>query len=616
MEVTRALWKRVCLVAIAVVMAGTSLAFFVPARSTGALTDDEIKGCTGDAKLLAGSEWYGGNGVNVCSNGSSYGNTWGNNYVEHPSPTIGAVYSGYKWQCVELINRFYIKHGWISSRWRGNAYQMYDNAPASLAKSLQGSITHIDTGDVIVMTGGYGGFGHVGIVSGVADNGNGTWLVRTVNQNADGQVSFSTTYHVATKRLDPYFGSGFSVKGVVHRPGGPSGGESSTVENHYDAGPSAVLSGATLMVQHTSRSGDASTRIKTYGSSSYTEVPTNDTSNWATGGTSDIANDPTESNTAWVAAVQDAGEHGTMYLFKVTPSGSTKKARLDVNLGAESETDKWSLDAPPSVVVNSEGDVYIAAVQDDGDMSIFKYDEPTDTYERVSIGNSGAWSNEGTVSLAIGPDDAVWYAAVTKSPIDEVRTYKGRPGTAIFDYAGTLGSQADWTTKAAPAIVVDDDGDVTAVAVKNGGTMWSFHNVDGALEGWVTLSAPVGTDPDWSAEGSASLAVSKASGTSNDRVYVAGVRNANSNGGEMPIFMMKPDANVAGSTWSFDEMLGAVSDWSQYAAPDLAVASGGTVFLVVVNTDGYMHSYTRNPSNGDWNGYGLIGSNGWAGNKP
>jgi hypothetical protein len=171
---------------------------------------------------LNGSDWLGGAGVTVYSNGSNPMSTYGDNYQMTPSGTN--VYTGYKWQCVELINRLYAKQGWISTRWTGNGGDMYDTAPSSFTKEPNGSIASINNGDVIVLQNG--GAGHVGIVSGVAMNGDGTKTVSIVNQN--------TSFVVSTAKLtgqtlsSPY--NGFSVKGVVHAPGaiGGSGASSST----------------------------------------------------------------------------------------------------------------------------------------------------------------------------------------------------------------------------------------------------------------------------------------------------------------------------------------------------------------------------------------------------
>jgi hypothetical protein len=577
MEVTRALWKRVCLVAIAVVMAGTSLAFFVPTKSALAAVSYYLPYAYGTTAILTQGP---GGGVSH-QHGTDYA------YAYDFDLSGGEVWASAPGTVRDKVTTV---TGQTSTPNWGNyvVVEHVDGTCTRYAHMAHGTITTLAEGATV---------------------GQGEYL--GIEGNTGSTLPAGGGHHLHFQRETCGTDNSRSVSFVEsnYTSLNPQG-----QADQYDAGPSLVLSSSnTLMVQHTARNGDAKTNIKYYGGSGYQAVATGTSSEWATSGTSDIAIDPTASNTAWVAAIKDEGEHGKLFLFKVTPNGSTNMGSLSVN---DDQVDHWSLGAPPSIVVDSQGNVYVAAVQYDGDMSIFKRNGATGNVGRVSIGNAGAWSTQGTVALALDPeDDSVWYIAVTKEPIDEVRVYKGTPHTLTFDYYGKLGESDAWTTKAAPSLVVDDDGDVTAVAVKNDGTMWGFHNVDGAENNWPKINDDVGSVDTWSTGGSATLAVSKAV-SSNDRVYVAGVRNADSQGGEMPIFMMQPSTVVQDSVWSFDEMLGNSTTWSEYAAPDLLVAPGGTVFLAAVSRAGYLHSYSRNASTGDWSSYGLIGSNGWAGNLP
>jgi hypothetical protein len=63
---------------------------------------------------LQGSQWLGGSGVPVYSNGNTC--TVTNVYDKLPN----GLKSGMKWQCVELVNRLYLTKGWISRTWSGN----------------------------------------------------------------------------------------------------------------------------------------------------------------------------------------------------------------------------------------------------------------------------------------------------------------------------------------------------------------------------------------------------------------------------------------------------------------------------------------------------------------
>lgn len=407
----------------------------------------------------------------------------------------------------------------------------------------------------------------------------------------------------------------------------PVAGQTYTSQNGNDGGvldanPAAAVSKAgSLGINHTSRDNINSTRIRLPGTTSYGVVNTGQPSGWATAGSSDIAADPTQADTFWVAVIKDvsgATSYGRLYVYEVENGVATQRARLDVG----TEDDQWSLGAPPSIVIDRDGNVYVAAVQVDGDMSQFKINpnsSPAYNVGRVDIGNPGAWSAAGTVNLALGPDDSVWLAAVTKKSVSEVRTYKNNPHGLTFNYYGVVGVDG-WSVDAAPAIAVDNDGDVTVLAVKDDSdktaALWAFHNINGQPGAWLRVNDDVGANQEWSTQGSISVGVNQ-----NDRVYVAGVRNPNSDGGELQVFMMQPGtttATVGDSVWAADEELGKTeTSWSEYSAPSIVVSddSALTVWVVAVNRDGNMYCWKRNGSTGAWSGFGQIGGSGWAGNQ-
>ncbi len=87
---------------------------------------------------------------------------------------------------------------------------MYDTAPSGMTEYLQGSITSIVPGDVIVLQDG--GAGHVAIVNTVsAPDGNGTKTISTVSQNTDAVYKDITLNSSGSLTW-----SGYTVKGVVH----------------------------------------------------------------------------------------------------------------------------------------------------------------------------------------------------------------------------------------------------------------------------------------------------------------------------------------------------------------------------------------------------------------
>src|SRR6266568_6186444 len=159
---------------------------------------------------VAGSGWMGGGGVPIYSNGT--------NAPAGPSPdtynSVNGITSGIKWQCVELVNRLYITKSWITSTWSGYGYQMYGNTPTNLIpnKQPQGSITYINPGDVVAMSGGWGNYGHVAVVSSVSGS---SFTIASQNTN----VVYDTSFGLSNGNIT-YSGWGtYTMQGVIHNPG-------------------------------------------------------------------------------------------------------------------------------------------------------------------------------------------------------------------------------------------------------------------------------------------------------------------------------------------------------------------------------------------------------------
>jgi hypothetical protein len=156
---------------------------------------------------LGSPNWLGGNGVNVYSNGGNAGYT-SDIYASVATPSGNSVKSGMKWQCVELVNRLYLTKGWISATWHGNGNQLYANAPTSLVKEANGSVTYLNPGDVIGLDDG--GAGHAGIVDSISGTS-----VSIVNQNT-GAVYSSATFSKGKIVMNGW--ADYSVQGVIHAP--------------------------------------------------------------------------------------------------------------------------------------------------------------------------------------------------------------------------------------------------------------------------------------------------------------------------------------------------------------------------------------------------------------
>lgn len=137
--------------------------------------------------LIKGTDWFGGrgvdvrsNGVNGCASGCAIRSTYGSKY-----------------QCVELVNRFVRTQGWVTSNIMGNAGQLLDKAPTDYFDKHSAGDGYIPVpGDIIVWTGGSSGYGHVAVVSQVAEG-----LVTFVEQNASKtgawQLKMDTTGRLA-----------------------------------------------------------------------------------------------------------------------------------------------------------------------------------------------------------------------------------------------------------------------------------------------------------------------------------------------------------------------------------------------------------------------------------
>jgi hypothetical protein len=384
-----------------------------------------------------------------------------------------------------------------------------------------------------------------------------------------------------------------------------------------DAGPSIALTDNEnlVAVNHTTRSGDNRTYV---GPSSNVSLSPESTgisyTGWATGGSSDVSRDPTQDETVWIAALRETtSADAKLYVYEVENGSDIQRKKISIG----SDDSSWSLDAPPSIVVDGGGYVYVAAVQSDGDMYVTKINPSgSPAYASVStqIGNSAAWSTTGTVSLALGPDDTVWLAAVTKPSVNEVRTYRNSAHGHSFTSYGTVGVDG-WTVDAAPAIVVDNDGDVMVVAVKDEpddtGVMWSHYNDNATSGNWVKINDEVGNVAyEWSTIGSVNLATA-----ANDDVYLTAVREQDSDGGEWHVMKMTPAGTISNSAWSGmtgSDGLGVDTDWSPHSAPDIAIIQGsGSIFVVGIKLDGnmYVFKYTSTWSPTQ------IASNGWSGNQ-
>lgn len=151
--------------------------------------------------LIPGSMWLGGLGVDVMSNGGT-------------GPSCYDTGSDHRWQCGELVNRFLAVRRWGPAI-PGNAGGFYANASGTaFDKHPIGSGYLPVPGDIVVWSGGAGGFGHVAIV--VGDAG-GRLTVVEQNSTITGYGSFPIA---ATGSIGP--AGGLTPVGYLHAKANPN----------------------------------------------------------------------------------------------------------------------------------------------------------------------------------------------------------------------------------------------------------------------------------------------------------------------------------------------------------------------------------------------------------
>ena len=175
-----------------------------------------------DSTVLAGSGWLSGGGVDVMSggDGSSMCVSKPGNPAASPCP-VNTSYTGEKWQCVELVSRLYITKGWIASRWQGNGNTLKDYIPSGLAKQDNGSVSYVNSGDVITYNNINNSAGHAAIIDSFSGS-----TANVINQNA----TLNSTATISSGSLSNSNASfnaswaGFTVQAIIHAPvgGAPS----------------------------------------------------------------------------------------------------------------------------------------------------------------------------------------------------------------------------------------------------------------------------------------------------------------------------------------------------------------------------------------------------------
>lgn len=152
-------------------------------------------GATPDGTIVySGRCWLAGSGLDIRANGGSI--------------------SGTKWQCTELVRRFWWSRGWAPRTWHGGTGRTIWNykTPAGAESLPQGQITRLGAGDIISIAIRGHDLGHTGVVNAITKKGNG-YQVEMMSQNTSQPLWYFTW---DGKSLHTPW-SGYTVTGVMHR---------------------------------------------------------------------------------------------------------------------------------------------------------------------------------------------------------------------------------------------------------------------------------------------------------------------------------------------------------------------------------------------------------------
>jgi hypothetical protein len=192
--------SRCCVIALGIVLFTT---LFAPAQRANAGLGGQY-----GKRIVSGTGWLSGQGVDVCGNDKSAGTSTDCDNMP------GFVYGGLRWQCVELAQRLYNKLGWHSGIFSnvGSAYQIYDLASqlGMQQKPNNGGYKPVP-GDMIIHDAHADnkGFGHVSVVD-YTEGG----VVHVVEQNASstGRADYAWSASGLSR-------AGFApIRGIVHDP--------------------------------------------------------------------------------------------------------------------------------------------------------------------------------------------------------------------------------------------------------------------------------------------------------------------------------------------------------------------------------------------------------------
>lgn len=245
--------RTVTLAKLSIVSTALVTASLIPTIALPGTAHAEID-CGSVGVALQGSSWLNGGGVNVCNHPGDGTNACaavsGAGADSHCTSygSSGYVWSGTKWQCVEMVNRLYLTKGWTTATWYGNgggsdALTNSNHVPGGITVQNNGSISYINAGDVISLNNRNDDAGHAGIIDSISGT---TYNIK--NQNA--QLSSSAylasgSLSGGNASLNMNAWSGYSVNAIAHHTLGSTGWTG--VGTAIYSGGNTMASGTTLL---------------------------------------------------------------------------------------------------------------------------------------------------------------------------------------------------------------------------------------------------------------------------------------------------------------------------------------------------------------------------------
>jgi len=402
----------------------------------------------------AASDWLGGSGVDVYSNGADENTGYDcvTGTPDDPQNYVGSVNTGYMWQCVEMVNRLFATKGWITSHWKGYGQTLVNNPPPGVSVQSNGHISSITPGDAVTFSDG--GFGHAGIVDTVSANS-----FTFISQNAP----VDTTVYLHSGSLaggDANYSaiwSTYNMQAIMHSSSNTGASPTPSYQTSSNSG---------VVVTESAAPSIGFTQVFTQGpnNSLSTSWETPGTTTWSTGtvGASSGTTYSTPSATVTQSArtygssstpagftqVFVEGPNNSLQTYWETPGASTWSGPLTI--GATSGT---TYSAPAAVVNQTTGLTQVFVEGPNNELNTYwtNVGQPWSGPLTIGAANTTYSAPSATVTEAATAAPAGFTQVFAQGASNSLDDYWATPGTTTWS-AGTLAGSG--TTYSAPAAVV------------------------------------------------------------------------------------------------------------------------------------------------------------------